>query len=345
VRLRDIGGAGPTAARLSLFGGLSRAALTSLCEDGPGSDIPVTQDGAIVTVPSAGLATVVVTPARARPDWPAAVRAAPTGHAAADTEPAQPVFARYWLHGKGPAPAGNVPVAVHLSPGLVMLDHGPGTLTLSVACGPEPAAGIVRLEVPDEFALEPSGPLSYDLPSLGYQSFDLSVTARAGTTPGRRFVTAQIDGPAGQLIEDSALLAIGQPPPPRGDLPASQLQAMHDAAETALAGEVDLSVISPSVVLRPGGAGVVEVALRNRAASAIRGEAQLISPYGSWRQTGPWTTGFALAAGAERALRFGLTAPASARPGEQWWAIVKIMYFGRVLSTEPVDVRVAVPVQ
>ncbi len=31
-------------------------------------------------------------------------------------EPAQPVYARYWLHGKGPAPAGNLPVAVHLSP-------------------------------------------------------------------------------------------------------------------------------------------------------------------------------------------------------------------------------------
>ena len=31
-------------------------------------------------------------------------------------EPAQPVFTRYWLHGKGPAPAGNLPVAVHLPP-------------------------------------------------------------------------------------------------------------------------------------------------------------------------------------------------------------------------------------
>ena len=36
-------------------------------------------------------------------------------------EPAQPVFTRYWLHGKGPAPAGNLPVAVHLSPGRIAL--------------------------------------------------------------------------------------------------------------------------------------------------------------------------------------------------------------------------------
>ncbi len=64
-------------------------------------------------------------------------------------EPAQPVYARYWLHGKGPAPAGNLPVAVHLSPATVSLDDGqPGALRLTVACGPAPAAGAIRLDVP-----------------------------------------------------------------------------------------------------------------------------------------------------------------------------------------------------
>jgi hypothetical protein len=98
-------------------------------------------------------------------------------------------------------------------------------------------------------------------------------------------------------------------------------------------------------VLRPGSVGEIEVLVRNRTGSPVRGEAQLISPHGSWRQAGPWTTGFALAAGTERNLRFALTAPASARPGEQWWAIVKVMYFGRVLYSEPVEVRVAVPIR
>jgi alpha-mannosidase len=345
VRLRQVGGSGQAAARLTLFTGLTGAALTGLCEDGPGAAIPVTQDGATVTVPAAGLATVLVTPARA--GLPAVAASSPAaGHPlTADTEPAQPVFARYWLHGKGPAPAGNVPVAVHLSPGVVMLDDGPGTLTLTVACGPEPAAGTVRLEVPGEFAVAPSGPLRYELAPMGYESFELTVTPAAGTTPGRRFVTAQVDGPAGQLIEDSAMLGIGQPPTPGGDLPATQLQAMHDAAETALAGELDLSIIGPTAVLRPGGTGEVEAVLRNRTASPIRGEAQLISPHGTWRQAGPWSTGFALAAGTERTLRFELSVPATARPGEQWWALVKVMYFGRVLYSEPVDVRVALPIR
>ena len=42
-------------------------------------------------------------------------------------EPAQPVFTRYWLHGKGPAPAGNVPVAVHFSPTRVTLGGSDAT--------------------------------------------------------------------------------------------------------------------------------------------------------------------------------------------------------------------------
>jgi alpha-mannosidase len=340
ARLRDIGGTGAATARLSLFTGLTGAALTSLCEDGPGAAVPVSQDEATVPVPSTGLATVVVTPARAGPGDGRRPTSDPP--APADAEPAQPVFARYWLHGKGPAPAGNVPVAVHLSPGMVTLDDGPGTLTLTVASGPERAAGVVRLEVPAQIEVAPPGPLRYDLAPLGYQSFELTARARPGTTPGRRFVTAQIDGPAGQLIEDSALLAIGQPRPPSRDLPAPDQQAMHDAAETATAGELDLSIISPTVLLRPGTAGAVEAVARNRTMSAVRGEAQLVSPHGSWRWAAPWTQGFALAPGAEDTLRFDLAAPATARPGEQWWAIVKIMYFGRVLYSEPVDVRVAI---
>ncbi len=338
ARLRHLGGVGPAAARLSLFTGLTGAALTSLCEDGPGADVAVTPEGATVTVPAAGLATVLLQPADAGVRVPAG--SLPAGPEPADAEPAQPVFARYWLHGKGPAPAGNVPVAVHLSPGTVMLDDGQATLTVTVACGPEPATGTVRLEAPDEVVVAPRGPLSYDLAPMGYQAFELTVAAQPGTTPGRRFLTAQIDDPAGQLIEDSALLAIGQPPQPGRDLPAPQLLAMHEAAETALAGEAELSVISPALTLPPGGTGAVEAVLRNHTGSAIRGEAQLISPHGSWRSVGPWATGFALPAGGAQTLRFDVSAPATARSGEQWWAIVKVMYFGRLLYSEPAEVTI-----
>ena len=203
-----------------------------------------------------------------------------------------------------------------------------------------PAAGSIQLDVPDGISVAPAGPLRYDLQALGYQAFDLTVTARHGTKAGRRFVTAQIHDPAGQAIEDSAMLAIGQPPQPPRDLPLAELLAMQEAADTALAGEVDVSLISPAPVIRPGGSAAIEVLVRNRTQSAIRGEAQLLSPHGSWRLTGPWTTGFALNAGAEQTLRFGVTVPASARCGQQWWAIVKVMYFGRLQYTEPVEITI-----
>ena len=71
----------------------------------------------------------------------------------------QPVYARYWLHGKGPAPAGNVPVAVHFAPTRITLngETPQGRATLTVACGPEPASGTVELVVPDELTAEIDG--------------------------------------------------------------------------------------------------------------------------------------------------------------------------------------------
>ena len=53
------------------------------------------------------------------------------------------LHARYWLHGKGPAPAGNLPVAVHFTPVRVALADPAETaaLTLTVGCGAEPHPG------------------------------------------------------------------------------------------------------------------------------------------------------------------------------------------------------------
>jgi hypothetical protein len=232
-----------------------------------------------------------------------------------------------------------MPVAVHLSPGVVALDDGqPGMLHLTVACGPEPATGLIRLTAPADIVLTPEGPLSYQLGPLGQQAFNVAVTARPGARPGRRFARAQIEDLSGQVIEDTSLIAIGQPPPPLPDLSPDEVLAMQRAARTALDGEVDVSLITPSLAITPGGSGCLEVDVRNRAHSAIHGEAQLISPFGSWRQTGPWTTGFDVDAGGERTLTFTVDVPAAARSGERWWAIVKVMYFGRLHYTEPAEV-------
>ena len=166
-----------------------------------------------ITVPAAGTVTLALSvPGQA---------ALPPSAAAAAPEPAQPVFTRYWLHGKGPAPAGNLPVAVHLSPARVALPQAAGAqdaaaVRLTVACGPEPAAGEVELDVPAGLTATPrrTGPLRYDLPALGHARWDLAVRGTAGAAPGQYFLAARIRDQLGQVLEDATAVTLGGPPVP-----------------------------------------------------------------------------------------------------------------------------------
>ena len=65
-----------------------------------------------------------------------------------------------------------------------------------------------------------------------------------------------------------------------------------------------------------------------------------MSPFGSWAQTRPWARGFTAEPDGGATLGFTVTVPAAARPGQHWWALVKVMYFGRVRYSEPVAVTV-----
>ncbi len=131
VRLRDVSGqAAATGASVTLFTGVAAAARTGPCEEDTGPPLPLRGGAAEAELPPAGTVTMVLTPAEplSLSGAPQVSRAArdpgpppPDPGPATTLEPAQPVFARYWLHGKGPAPAGNLPVAVHLSPGRIAL--------------------------------------------------------------------------------------------------------------------------------------------------------------------------------------------------------------------------------
>ena len=227
-----------------------------------------------------------------------------------------------------------------------------GQLVLTVAGGPGPSRGTVEIDAGDGLDVEPPGPLSYELPALGHARWDLAVRLRPGAAAGHRFVAARIRDEAGQLIEDAVLVApgaaggaaetgraadIGGAADPGG---AGGIRAAWEQATAAITAEADLRISPRELVLAPGGAGVIEVALDSRAASEIRGEAQLISPVGSWEFLPRWTTGFAVAAGNSALLKFPLAAPATARPGQRWWVIAKVMYFGRVRYSEPAEVAV-----
>ena len=86
--------------------------------------------------------------------------------------------------------------------------------------------------------------------------------------------------------------------------------------------------------------GELAVRIGNRLASQLRGEAQLISPFGSWSALDSWTQGFAAGPGEDITISYPVSMPATARPGAQWWALVKVMYFGRVRYTPAVPITV-----
>jgi alpha-mannosidase len=356
ARLRELGGRVPAAARLRLFTGITAAEGLSLVEDGPAvdgaapapavlDDSAVLNDRAVLVdteVAAGGTVTLGLSvPAEAARPGPApAAEPAP-----APPEPAQPVYTRYWMHGKGPAPAGNLPVAVHLSARRVALP-GPGgaaneaAVRLTVACGPEPAAGAVELDVPPGLEATPGGPLRYDLPALGHAHWDLAVRGAAGAAPGHYFLAARIRDQLGQVLEDVTAVLLGGPPLPDLGLPLDDLLPALRADEQAVAAEVQVTVLTPEIRVRPGGAGELAVRVANRAASPVRGEAQLLSPYGSWPALRPWTRGFSVSPGKEVTLRYHVGVPITTRRGTQWWTMVKLMYFGRLHYTSSVPVLI-----
>jgi hypothetical protein len=282
------------------------------------------------------------------------------GSAGVPPEPAQPIFTRYWLHGKGPAPAGNLPVAVHLSPGWLGAQAGAEvTVQLTVACGPVPASGTVTLDVPDGLRLvsamrtdrpgagqetktaeTDAGKLHFHLAGRGYAAWDLVVQVPAGTQRQRYFVAARILDEAGQVLEDAVVVAVGEAEPPTVDVPLDELLPGLEAISLAEAAEAELTMLSGHLELPPGGDGEVALRLTNTTASELRGEAQLISPHGSWAALPRWVTDFSIDPGCSTMLTFRVAVPRDARPGQRWWALAKVMYFGRLRYSEPIWINV-----
>jgi hypothetical protein len=324
VRLRETSGR-PVTARVR-FPGVAAAWLTDLLEETDGSPLLVEDDTVFVDMPAFGTVTAVL-----RTD-----SRGPEGAAGIDL--VEPVYARYWLHGKGPAPAGNLPVAVHFSPVRAALPEpgGAAALTLTVGCGAEPAAGTVELVTPPGIEVSADGELRYDLAPGGYAAWGLSVRA-PGAAPGRYFVAARIRGGLGHLVEDTAMVAVGERRWPDPDLPPEETLELMQADYGAGAAEAGLAVLTPGLELAPGDEGELAVRVTSGLASELHGEAQLVSPFGSWEMLRPWTQGFGLAPGGSTVLRFGVRVPLTARHG-QWWALVKVMYYGRVRYTEAIPV-------
>ena len=104
-------------------------------------------------------------------------------------------------------------------------------------------------------------------------------------------------------------------------------------------GEIEVELLDREISAAPGGGATLRVSLSNTAASQIRGEAQILSPFETWTTIRPWTQGFTVEPGGRTTLEFGVAPPRDVAAGT-YWALVKVMYFGRVLYSESVPVTI-----
>jgi hypothetical protein len=277
-------------------------------------------------------------------------------------EAAQPVFSGYWMHNKGAAPLGYQPVTVQIRPWLM---SGGGPFNVPVVVASErtdaPSAGAVTLVLPDGWEASPSERL-YRLAPGAHLEFDTTIVPAPGAAAGRYFVAARIVDEAGQQHEDVVTIDLqpgddgdgtgrnGHPPTASPSLAVAIERALRtsgiepegdgrtDTVGEDPGGELVAEVLTREVTVRAGQAGEVRVALRNKAASEIRGEAQILSPHETWPAISPWTQGFAVGPGEEQIVTFAVEPPYDSGSG-RYWALVKVMYFGRLLYTESIPVE------
>jgi alpha-mannosidase len=276
---------------------------------------------------------------------------------AAQTEPAQPVFADYWMHNKGTAPIGYQPVSVQIRPSRVAV-RGPFKLPITVASERTDVTvdGSVAIEVPPGWQSAPSDH-PYRLGPGDHLAFDVDVAPSEEAPEGRYFVSARIED-GGQTHEDVVMvdLRTGSAGPATDTTTRStslglaieralvtagleQGRVALSGAEQDLDGDLLVEVLDHTITVAAGRHASLRLSLRNCVAGEIRGEAQVISPYDTWGFIDPWSQGFAVPPGKETVVEFRVAPPAGTPPGS-WWALVKVMYFGRLIYTESIPVEV-----
>ena len=263
----------------------------------------------------------------ARLDMPR-VRAAST-ELAPQAETAQPLYARYWLHNRGPAPLGGLPAVAHLHPALVTAEPGGEValrLTAASDCTDCVLQGMVTIVCPDGWSATPAG-LPFTLRSGEHREADVVVSIPARPQPGLYPVRARL-----RVTGD--------------EVPTAWRQAVEDVCVVAVGGvAADLGqlvylVDGPAeVTLAAGEVAALTVTVGTGAGADLALEVHLISPWGTWDWIGPAALGAVLPARGTVELSFDVTPPAWLDPG-QWWALVRVGCAGRLVYSPAVKVTV-----
>jgi alpha-mannosidase len=255
---------------------------------------------------------------------------------APDAEPAQPLYARYWLHNRGPAPLGGLPAVAHLHPEAVAAQPGETVrlrLTVASDCSDAAVTGAVWVRHPrgweedtDTRMWEPGrhGAGTFELAPRGFRDTAITVDVPDDAEPGHYPVRAELalsgDIPPAwhQRVEDLCVITVGQP-----------VQDLVRLVETEPA----------DIVVDRGGNARLTATVASGAHADLDLEAHLISPWGTWEWVGPASLGATLPAQSIIEVGFNITPPPWITPG-RWWALIRIGCAGRLLYTPAVTVTV-----
>ncbi|MFE7589638.1 NEW3 domain-containing protein [Kitasatospora sp. NPDC057512] len=316
VRLVESTGLGRTA-KLTGALGLGEVRAADLLER------PRPADGPALDLAGSQIATLLASPAVT----------APAGEADLGpvAEAAQPVHARYWLHNRGPAPLGYLPVSVGASPGLLRTAGEPVTLSVALSSQLRDAAVEgTAVVLPPEGWTTSLGSRPYRLAPDGHLRFPVTLTPPADSEPGLHFAAVRIEHD-GQQIEDVVTIAVGDLPdllPVPGDTPEDWTIAQGTKATGGRDTGLDVAVSTETLHVVPGSRTALSLTLTNRTRGEIRGELQLVSPWGTWDVIADPVRGFTVPAGSSSVVEFAVSVAESTDPGS-YWALAKVMWFGR----------------
>ncbi|WP_101948241.1 NEW3 domain-containing protein [Mycobacterium sp. 3519A] len=248
---------------------------------------------------------------------------------APEAEAAQPLYARYWLHNRGPAAVGGLPAVAHLHPQHVDLSPNSAVpLRLTVVSDSSDAAlhGKVRVLCPTGCSVEPAD-LPFVLPPG--EHLDAELTLRVAP-----------DAPRGLLPVRAELAVTGSD---AATIPPSWRQLVEDVCVVSVDASDDqlLKLVSDPepVELSPGDTGRLAVTVGTDAYADLAVEAHLISPWGTWEWMGPAAIGRELPARGTLEIGFDVAPPAGLEPGE-WWALIRVGCAGTLLYSPAVKVTV-----
>ncbi|MDT5095716.1 MAG: hypothetical protein QOH60_5079 [Mycobacterium sp.] len=265
---------------------------------------------------------------------------------APDTEAAQPLYARYWLHNRGPAPMGGLPAVTYLNPPRVTAEPDASVvvrLTAASDCTDAALHGKVRMVCPDGWTASPPE-LPFVLPPGEHLEADVEIAMPSDAPSGVYPVRAELSVTGSDLtsippawrqtVEDVCLVIVEPAAAHHWNLTAFRRRGRVAAPEV-----LRLVREPEAVEVAAGCSARLAITVGTDARADLAAEAHLISPWGTWEWMGPAAIGATVPAQGQVNIEFDVAPPEWVEPGE-WWALIRVGCAGRLLYTPAVKVTV-----